>query len=266
MAVVDWLISSRVLATQSITIDGGAEDVTFPNGGAYLLHTTAALDICARLTAALTAAGVTTPSVFVTEDRHVRIIAGGTFAITWGSATAFRDLLGFSANLSGASSYTAPLRSTLLYSAGKVWKPELAPLGAHGQPVADITATFGPNGRQVVREEGEATIVQRFSAQHIALERFWSAAPAVTVGELRHFWANELLTNQRFIVLRRVSEGTSTTASASYGASPVIGPYRADLTDKDLRRFQFNRSNGFDRVEAYYDFPIPVVQCDEFAA
>jgi hypothetical protein len=266
MAVVDWLVSSRVLATQSLTIDGGAEDVTFANGGAYLLHTTAALDICARLTAALTAAGVTTPSVFVTEARYVRITAGATFTLNWGAATNFRDLLGFTGNLAAAASYTAPNRSPLLYSAGKIWRPELAPLGAHGQPVSDITATFGPNGRQVVREEGEASVVQRFSAQHIALDRYWSAPPAVTLGDLRYFWASELLTNQRFVVLRRVSEGTSTTTSASYGSSPVIGPYRADLSDKDMRRFQFDRSSGFDRVEAYYDYRLPVVQCDEFEA
>lgn len=262
---VDWLISSRTWTTQTITISGTPEDVTAAAGGLYLIHPTASLSLLARVVVAMAAAGVADAAAYVTEDRHVRLTSSATFSITWGTGTTLRDLLGFDANLSGATSYTAPAISTLLYSVGKYWTPERSPLDTRGQPVADITATFGPNGRQVVRQEGTASLVQVWSARYIERARFWAADTAVA-GELRHFWENELITNQRLIVLRRVGEGTSTTASADYGSSTALGPYRADLTDRTLHSFDFKRESGYERVEAYYGFRIPAVVCEEFSA
>lgn len=267
MPRADWLISSRTWTTQSITISASAQDVTAPSGGLYLLHTTASLSLLDRLLAALTAASVTTPAVFITEDRHVRITAGATFSITWGSGTTLRDLLGFTGDISGASSYTAPLRSTLLWSAGKVFTPERSPLGTVGQPVADVSATVGPGGRVVSRVEGDLDYVQTYSARHVPAARWWDYASGGDglAGEWRHFWENEVISAQKMIVLRRVTEGTSTTTSADYSTSTVLGPYKPDLTNRDLRGLRMRRSSGFDRVEAYYDWELPVIKTAEFS-
>lgn len=264
--ISDWLISSRAWTTQTPTIDATPATVTAALSGLYLYHPTPALSLLARVVAAMAAAGVVAPAAVITESRHVRLSSSGTFAITWATATGLRDLLGYTGDLAAAAAYTAPLRSTLLYSPGKVWRPELAPLGAHGQAVADLTVTHGPGGRQVVRQEGEPTIVQRFTAQVVAADRYWAAPPALAAGEYRHFWEREIITSQRLYVLRRVYEGDSTTVGADYSASTVVGPsYRADLAQAELRKAAFVRSQAFANVEAYYDLSLPVVQCEDFS-
>lgn len=267
MARTDWLISSRAWTTQTITINASAQDVTAASGGLYLLHATGSLSLVARVLAALNAAGVTTPDVYITEDRHVRITAGDTFSITWGSGTTLRDLLGFTGDISGSAAYTAPLRSTLLWSAGKVLTPERSPLGTVGQPVADISATVGPAGRVVSRVEGDPDYVQTYAARHVPLARWWDPASGEggVAGEWRHFWEAEVLTAQRLIVLRRVNEGDSATATAGYSVSTVLGPYRPDLSDRQIRSLRMRRSSGFDRVEAYYDWELPVIKTTEFS-
>lgn len=268
MALADWIVSSRAYPdgnAGTITIDAGTPtNVAAAADGLYLDHPTDALSAVEQLAVAMTTGGATTPAVFITEDRRVRITAGATFSLTWGS-TAFRDLLGFTGNLAAAASYTATNRSQLLWSSGKIMTPELAPLGAHGQAVADIDVSIGPGGRVVARENGDPSVVQRFSMRHVALDRFWSAPPVITAGEWRHFWANEMLTAQRWYVLRRVGEGSSSTAAADYSLSSAVGPYRPDLSDKDFRRFAFRRSAGFELVEAYYDVTIPALQTAEFS-
>jgi hypothetical protein len=188
------------------------------------------------------------------------------FSISWGVATEFRDLLGFAGNLAAASSYTAPNRSTLLWSPGKVFTPELAPLDAHGQDVLDISSTIGASGRQTVRREGPATTVQRFSARHVLRVRYYQTPPTPVPGEFVWFFAEEMTTSAHFVVLRRVIEGASVTASATYGSSLALGPYVADMSDDEMHRTPFARASGFERVECLYDVGFPVVKTAEFSA
>lgn len=261
----DWIISSRLWTTESVTIDGSPEDISAPVGALYLLHPTPSLSLLERFKVAMISAGVAAPLVFVTEDRHVRLESAGVFTVTWGAATQTRDLMGFTGDLAGSSAYTAPLRSPLLWSPGKRFTPELAPLGAHGQLVADISVTIGTQGNVVVREEGSPTVVQRFQARTIEKARWWDAPPLTTQGEFRQLWETELVRARKWIVLRDVVEGASSTTSANYSVSPTIGPYLADLSQRDFRRLPFTRAQGFTRVECHYDVTIPAVQTQEYS-
>jgi hypothetical protein len=266
MNISDWCVAGRELADTSITIDGSPTALTFPSGGAYLVHPTATLSMLARLVVSLAAAGVVNPAAFVTEARFVRLTSDGVFSIVWGAATVFRDLLGFDSDLVGASSYTAPNRSTLLWSPGKRFTPELAPLNSHGQQVLDVSSTIGAQGRQTVRREGDPTTIQRFSARHVRKERYFDSPPNYAVGELVWFWLEEMATSAHFIVLREVIEGASVTASADYSSSLALGPYVADMSDDSMHRTPFGRSTGFELVECYYDVAFPVVRTAEFSA
>lgn len=263
-ATADWLVSSRAWQTQAITVDGNPVNVTASLGGLYLIHNTAALDLLARVVVAMTAAGVVGAAAFVTEDRHVRLEAAGVFTVTWGLGTTLRDLLGFTGDLAAADGYTAPLRSPLLWSPGKVLTPELSPLDTHGQPVADISATIGRQGSLVVRQEGTPTVRQRWALAHVPLTRVWYTRPEPVAGEFASFWETELIAGQQWIVLRRVGEGLSSTASADYAGKVQLGPYFADMTDRNFRALPFTRSSGFERVEARYDFTIPAVKTAEW--
>lgn len=264
--ISDWCVAGRLLSSATLSIDANLVAVSFPNGGAYLVHPTASLSILDRFVQAMTDAGVVNPAAYVTEAGYVRLTSDNVFTVSWGAATVIRDLLGFSANLSGSAAYTAPARSTLLWSPGKRFTPELAPLDAHGQQVLDISSTIGAQGRQTVRREGDATVVQRFSARHVFKARYFASPPSYGPGEFVHFWENELTTSAHFIVLREVIEGSSVTASADYSTSIALGPYVCDMSNSDMARTPFARSTGFERVECYYDVGFPVVVTEEFAA
>lgn len=266
MAAVEWLVSGRTWTTQTPTIDASLENVTAPLGGLYLIHpTTATLDMLARLVVAMTSAGVASPAAFVTEARYVRLTSSGTFDIDWTTgATTLRDLLGFNANLTGASAYTAPNRSPLLWSGGKVLTPALAMLGVHGQRVLDISATIGQAGNQTVRQEGSPTTINRFSGAHIPKARYQNTTTP-TAGDWTYFWEFELCTSKKWHMFRGVTEGSSTTVSADYASATALGPYVADLSDTSFRRTPFVRSDGFGRVDAYFDITVPAVVTAQFA-
>jgi hypothetical protein len=267
MAWSDYLVSSREysdLVATTIEVDGGAaENVAAIAGGLYLVHPTDAISMLDQLAAAMTAGGATTPAAFLTEAGYVRLTAGATFTLDWGDTT-FRNLLGFTGNLSGAAAYTASNRSQLLWRSGKRLTPERSPIGSHGQPVLDLSVAVGPGGEQTVREEGDPTYVQVWSGRYIPLSRYFAATPSLAAGDYGHFWLFELSTNQKWYVLSGAEEGSSTTAAADLSGATALGPYRADMTDRDMRRLQFNREQGFERVEAFYSIRIPCTVCDEF--
>jgi hypothetical protein len=265
MAATVWLCSSRVWpdAGLDVTFNASPQTVTASLGGLHIVHPTAALNLLARFVAAMTLAGVVAPACFITEDRHVRLTSSGVFTVTW-TSTILRDYLGFTGNLSGASSYTATNRSPMLWSPGKTETPELAPLGAHGQPLSDISVAFGAGGRQTIRVEGSPTYRQRFKWAHIPKARYYNAPPTPVDGEYAAFWLSEFVGGNRWILLRGVTEGASTTVSAGYGSATYVGPYKADMSQGEMRSLQFARSDGFGRVEAYYDITIPCVLTDEF--
>jgi hypothetical protein len=231
-----WCVSSRAVTSYAVTIDGGAQTVTFSLGGGYLVHPTASLDILARLVVAMTTAGVAAPAAYITEDRHVRLTSSGVFTVTW-TDTTFRDLLGFTGNLAAASSRVR----------------------------LDLSVAYGTGGRQTVRIEGSPTEDQTFRWAHIPKERVLATPPTPIAGEYQYFWRYELCGGQRWILLRGVTEGSSTTTSSSYGSATHQGPYKADLSVSEFRSTPFTRSAGFGLVEAYYDCWIPAVQTPEFA-
>lgn len=266
MAISETFISSREWTTETPTIDGTPEDVTAPAGGLYLWHSTASLSLLARVVAAMAAAGVASPEAYITELGYVRLASSGAFTITWNLATTLRDLLGFTGDLAGASAYTAPNRSTLLWRSGRRVVPMMAPRLAHGQPVLDISVHQGPRGVQTVRQEGEPTYVQRYGLRQITKARMFATPPTTAPGDFWHFWENELATNQQVILLYDATEGTSATTEVDWSGVTIVGPYHADMTQPEMHRGQFTREGGFERVENLYQAVVPVIVCEEFSA
>jgi len=266
MAISEYIISSRAWTTETPTIDGSPTAITAAAGGLYLWHSTASLSLLARVAAAMTTAGVADAEAYITEAGYVRLVSSGTFSITWNLATTTRDLLGFAGDLSAASSYTASARSTLLWRAGVRLTPERAPRLSHGQYVADLSVHQGPQGVQTVREEGDETVVQRYSCT-VYRSRYWSDPSATEApGDFAHFWRNELKASERVIVAYDATEGSDTAAEVDLSAVTIAGPYVADMTAAEMRRLQFTRAPGFERLEARYAVAVPVIQTAEFSA
>jgi hypothetical protein len=264
MSTVDWVISSRAWTDETPTWNATPEAVTAPLGSLYLIHDTPDLDLLARVVVAMAAAGIVAPAAFVTEDRHVRLTSSGVFSVTWNAATTLRDLLGFTGDLAAASGYTAPLRSPLLWSPGKIFTPGLAPLNAHGKPIADISVTFGTQGSAVARQEGAPTEIQRFIARHVDIERWYEAPPNRVPGEYAAFWETEIMPLNKLVVLRDVVEGLSSTATATYPVGEQLGPYFPDLSKAEMRTRPMTRSAGFGLVEKRYDVTLSLIVTAEF--
>ena len=266
MRVSDWVVSSRELADQPITINGGPVDVVIPLGGAYLINTTPTLSLLARLALAMAAGGVVNPAAAVTQSRRVLLSGDGVWSLTWGASTGLRDLLGFAGDLAGSSSYLAPATSTLLWSPGKRLRPALAPLDALGRLVLDVSSTIGEGGQLRVRQEGEGTTVALYQSQHVYKPRFWATPPTVAPGEFRHFWQFELATAQRWVILREIAEDDAIDTAADYAGATQLGPYVADMSQESMGAAQFARSDGFATVEFAYDIELPGILTSEFSA
>lgn len=268
MGQVDWFLSSREFDSDpAVTIDASLEAVAIAAGGAYLEHTTAALSLLQQFVIAMTSAGVAAAAAVITKGRRVKLTSSGVFTVTW-TDTALRDLLGFTGNLAGDDEYVATNQSTLLWSSGRPYSPTMAVLDAIAVPTVDASVTVGPRGVQTVREHGLPTKRNSWDFRRVAKARFWEdplTNPDGVAGDFRHFWANEMWTSQKLVLLRHVTEGADgDTTTAEYGASHVLGPYVADLASAKSKRFEMRRV--LPNVEKYYDIDIDVIQTEEFAA
>lgn len=261
----DWVVSSRALATQTITVNGNPVNVTLPLGGAYLVHTTASLSLLERLELAMAAGGVANPSAVLTQSRRVLLSGDAVWTLAWGASTGLRDLLGFAGDLSASTGYLADLTSTLLWSPGKRLRPALAPLDALGRLVLDISSTIGEGGQLTVRQEGPGTTVALYQAQYVYKPRHWAAPPTVSPGEFRHFWQYELATAQRWVILREIVEDDAVDTAASYDLATLLGPYVADMAQESMGAAQLERSDGFATVEYAYNLELPAILTTEFS-
>jgi hypothetical protein len=257
-----WLIGSREWAVgQTITIDGDQQTIEAPLGGLYLYTSILDLSLLGQLRAALIAAGVDSPEVELLRNRRIRISAAATFSITWGDGVLVRELLGFvGASLAGASSYVAPIQSTLLWSPGKTETPKLAPLGIVGGYEFDIAAPRAWGGLQVARTHGPPMRVNEFEWQFVPSARYWVNDPP-SAGEFADFYATTLVVGRRWLLYRNVVEDSSTTP-ATLG-SP-LGPYALDLQDKRSRKLHAERSRSYASVDAYFDVSLAAIQQPEY--
>lgn len=221
MYTTAWLIGSiRGLTPGPVTIASSFQVI--PPGSYYLSSASTSLSLLAALVARMLAAGLALPSAVLTRDRKVKLGAAAPFSLAWGANTALRDLLGFSADLAGASQYVAPLSSPLLWSPAKPIKSEASPRGTLGirRPLAYYSMS-PTDGSTFVVSHGDR-IDQAFSCTHIQTSRMQTAKEAG--GEWARFFQGVISTGASFFVYLDVLEdpGATTTASLSDGLGPYV--------------------------------------------
>lgn len=237
-----WLVGSlEQMPEQDVTIGGSGQ--TIPAGPYYLVHSTAALSLVDALVAAMTTAGLTAPTVVLLENRRVRISATGVFSITW-TDTALRDLLGFSANLAGSSSYTAPAISPLLWSPGYAVSRQVMP-GSQGYEVEDAEIRVSADGS---RQEVD------FHVTHVWDEWDWDAvvaerydAPGGASGGTWIGWRRQVLVpGYRFQLLELVVEDAASTSAVTLPTP--IGTYRLREIPEGHGARKIEHANSYWRV------------------
>jgi len=239
-----WLVGSIKGADHDITIAGSAQNIA---GDLYLYHPTTALSLLGAWVTAATAAGLGAPTAVLTRDRRVKLGNGANFTVTWDDTV--RDLLGFTSNLSGASSYVAPNVSPLLWSPAKPLRPELSPRGTLGLRTPQAYWTQSPyDGSPFVVSHGSGRIDQRYSCGMVAIDRVFTTSQAG--GEWVRFFEEVLAKGRSFYVYNDATEesGSTTAASLADGLGPyVFAPQGRAPT------WAYARSRGFEWVDKRAD-------------
>lgn len=236
-----WLIGSiEALPLQSFTIDAFAASIL--SGNYYLYAADGSLSLLSRFAAQMTAAGLAGVTVVVLENRRVRISASSTFSVTWGAATWLRDLLGFTGNLSGASSYTATNISPLLWSGGEVSRA--CPTGVVGYPVEDAEISVSADGTRQITTFFATHYHDDFTWEAVHISRFWSTTDAG--GTWQTFRTTVVVPGHRFQVFETVEEDTSSTTAVTWPTR--IGVYKM----REIPPGKGDRISGFESSNVYW--------------
>lgn len=256
-----WLIGSvrDLSATVTITGDAGGETIS---GDVYLYHATSSLSLLAKFVTAMTDAGVAGATAVLTRDRRVKIGSGGaTFSVQW-TDTDLRDLLGFTGNLSAASSYTATNVSPLLWSPGKPMRPLLSPLDCHGnrRPLAYWTASPS-DGTPFVVSHGER-VDQGWEALSVAMSRVQTTSEAG--GEWCRFFEECAEKGYNFNVYPEAVEETGSSTSTISSLTPALGPYVLSPSGR-APQWGFRRSRGMEWANSRADVQFDCRVVPEYA-
>ena len=249
-----WLVGSiEALPLQSFTIDATASTVTA--GSWYLYAASSGVSLLARIAAQMTAAGLGSAAAVILENRRVRLSAGGTFAVTWGAATQLRDLLGFTGNLSGASSYTATNISPLLWSGGEVSRA--CPTGVTGYPVEDAEISVSADGSRQITTFYATHYHDDWTWEAVHLSRYWSTTGAG--GTWQAFRTAVVVQGHRFQLFETVEEDTASTTAVTWPTR--IGVYKM----REIPPGKGDRISGFEASNVYWKVSMSVRLSSEYS-
>lgn len=244
-STTDW--TDQTMTAPAVTVSASTGDAL------YLDHDTAALSIFAQMEAD---ADIT--SVELLQNGKILITLAASGALTWGSATTLRDVLGFSGDKPAASTHTSDNPCQLCWMPTRHEIPE-HPLGVVGSTDHLIDVAQMRDGTQtVVRFGGNRR--NRFRFAHVPAARFWSTSESNQ--EFRTFFDQVLIRGRRFMLYRNVDIDTSSSSAVSY--SSPLGPYQADLARMPTM-LGTNRAAGFEQVDVNFDVSIPVIKVAEYS-
>lgn len=160
----------------------------------YLTSSTSLLGtIAANLTANATLAGTYTLTLDDTNDSStgkvtIAATGGGNISITW-VGTTLRDLLGFTGNLSGATTYTGTNQALYLHLPGCGRSNAPNPLADNGTPISEATIVFAPGSDvSYAMAFGSARTIGSMEFQHLLGSNTWTSLEVVTNESLQTFW------------------------------------------------------------------------------
>ncbi len=254
-----WVIGSYDdLPDQAVTIFGSPETVTATNGGIYLYSATSANSLVTQFQTQMTNAGLTTAVCRLQKDGKVFLSAVESFAVTF-TDTLLRDLLGFTGNLTAATSHTAPNQSPLLWRASRVASPLDAPLDYDGARVYDQATVISPDARQVTTSFG-TNRVNRLHWSYLVAAKYKTTSDANS--EFAANWDYWMRKGWHFFYAT-YTEDEASTAAVTHPS--LLGPYAVDLSKMSTKE-PHTRSAGFEMHQDYYDLELPIVKVSEYVA
>ncbi len=183
----------------------------------------------------------------------VALQTDGTIKITWGSgshsytwaSTAFRNALGFTADLGAATSHTSTKRATCLWLPNNYLSGQRGSINSLGAREEDTIVTRAQAGG-IWRTNYNRYTAQRFEWQSIAKALVWTEEETAPLnGSFESFWTNWLSPEGTF---RHYTDATSATsyltpiaaASRDYVFDHWEDPERVRANSDALWRVRFN--------------------------
>lgn len=263
MTISAWLIGSyRGLPEQTLTIEGAPQVIDA--GSYYLYDATAALSLLTKVNAAMVAE-VADGTAVLLRNRKVRLSGSNPFGLTWPADGVLRNLLGFSGNLAGQASYTAPNISPLLWSPGRPETPTMAPLGSQGHTRMPVFTAVSPyDGSISVVTHGSGRVFNEFRFPYVANARYQTAAELG--GEFCVWFANVCALGRNLKLHRLLDESDASTDPITGLGSAVLGPYVYSPV-RDGLDWTFTRSAGgnFAWTDRRHDATLPVHVVPEYS-
>lgn len=259
-ALSTWLIGSYPdLPQQDFDVNGGG--VTISAGSYYLYSPSGSLSLFDALKTALTAGGVVGADVRFLQDRHIEIRGNAVFTLDWPATGLLRNLLGFTGDLAGASSYIAPLISGYFWSGAKPMTWMGSPVLVTGLPTYDQQTSVTPDG--TVSSTGHFSLAtNEFSWRFVEVSRYMTESGAG--GEYVTFHDNVLRKGRNFLLWWTVTETELTTPQVLPNAD-VRGPYIYDPGGRrGLQQPPWKRSAGFERLNRRQDVDFGVLVAREY--
>lgn len=120
--------------------------------------------------------------------------AAGTFSLTWGTATALRDALGFGANVTNASTATGGSQTTMMWLSNVGRSNPLGPDPTStsyqmGAEEADFAMSVAPSGA-TKQTSYTRRYIEAFEWQYVLGSKMWKAHESYTNSSLQTFWEN----------------------------------------------------------------------------
>lgn len=256
-----WLIGSYAdLPAGSIDVNGGGA-VAMVAGSRYL-YNPSSFDLLALVQATLIVGGAVGAVARLQRDGKVQLSAAGVFSVTWGTNTLLRDLLGFTGNISGASSYAAPLQSPLLWMPGKPETPMGHRLGVVGHEVHVVYQAVAPySGKAESVSHGSRTYA-RYLFPMVDTDRV--VTEDNDGGTYARWFAEVAVKSARWKLYREVLEDPASTASVMSTLVDPLGPYVVSADQGKGPRWTFDASKGFERTDARADVDIRCHVVEEY--
>lgn len=253
-----------------ITFGASQQTISASSGGLYFDHSTAALSLKSQMETAMGAAGLTDPAFELLQNGYLQLSwSGGNADLTFDD-THLRDVLGFTGNKSGASSYTSDNKPLWVWSGATPIDPLDTPIGTTGRTIYDVAQLVAPGGRTKTILQATHTKGGRLRATWVAKARYKTTDAGLN-GEFQSFWENVLVAGHHFLLVGDgenglVSEDDASSSAMSYTIANQIGPYVLDIGSAGGRNgisAPFERSDQF--LDWYYDIEIPVYGVDSSA-
>lgn len=248
--------------TLGVTANAVATDLDWVSASLYLSHPTGSLSILTVLAALIdTHAQLVGTAIVVTRSRRVLITNATAFALTWGSDTTLRDLLGYTANLASGTSHLATNVSPLLWAPGKNEFGIGGRMGTSGIPVHDTYAGRSAPG-VVVATRNNQWFENRLAWRYVNVDRV--EATTATNGTWAVWWDYVASRYRRFWVCRDVTEDSAdtTTAMSLSTKLPTSGAYIVRHEGQVRRDY----TRTIERLELFNDVEIEMETALEYGA